>query len=119
MPASALFLTLFLFLVYNGNNGFLSLTLRNLEGNASSGLAESGGANHYVAAFTLEQSLGGFSGCLLAGGLFAVMPGEGEGRFRNYFAASALLTVAMTVFALHWNSNRGGKHVLQTNQCRP
>ena len=106
-PASPVLLALFLFLVYNGNNGFLSLTLRNLEGNAAAALAGAGEANHYVAAFSLNQSLGSFFGCLFAGSLLALMPGEGSVEsFHGFFAAASVVTVAMTVSALHWFSKR-------------
>lgn len=104
---------LYLFLVYNGNGGFLSLSMRNLESCASASLAAPGNANHYVAALALGQSLGCFAGCLLAGPLFAVLPGEGAGRFRMYFAAAAIPALAMTLFAFQQCTVRRRKTYVQ------
>jgi len=110
---------LYLFFVYNGNGGFLASLMRNLESCASASLASPGNANHYVAALAVGQSLGCFAGCLLAGPLFAALPGEGAERFRMYFAASALPAVAMTLFAFQqFTSKRRKNDVQQANQCR-
>ncbi len=119
-PACVPLFLVYLFFVYNGNGGFLPSTMRNLESCASASLATPGSANHYVAALALGQSLGCFAGCLLAGPLFAALPGEGADRFRMYFAAAALPAIAMTLFAFQQCTIKRRKtYVQQANRCRP
>jgi len=119
-PACVPLFLVYLFFVYNGNSGFLSSSMRNLESCASASHASPGNANHYVAALALGQSLGCFAGCLLAGPLFAALPGEGADRFRLYFVAAALPAVAMTLFAFQQCTIKRRKtYVQQANRCRP
>lgn len=105
-PAAALPLFLFLFCIENGNNGFVAVTLRNLEGCAAAALAAPGRINGYVAAFTLVQAVGCFIGCLFAGPLFALLPGNQMEQFHLLFAIAVLPAAAMMFFSFYWLNKR-------------
>jgi len=104
-PDSTVIFALFVLLVYNGNSGLVPMSLKNLQGCASSGIAAPERMNHYVATLALGQSLGCFCGCLLAGPLFGAFSGTDEERFLKLFMVIATSAAAVACYGFYWHAS--------------